>query len=184
MLRSWQNLTDTTSEERATAMDWVQRVTLSNPAYFYMNLLSVADVFSRHNDFDRQLLHWIMAQVVRAINDGLSQASTTLNAGVILAVGRIALHDIVLGDFEAGATIHRPAQARMLAMVGGIENVGLPSLVLKHVLWADRIMTERTGVSIDQIEPGAIRRSLLRPEQRQDEVVLASYGATKLASKC
>lgn len=183
MLASWQHLPDTTTEEHAEAMVWVQQVTLSNPAYFYMNILSVAEFFSKREQFDRKRLPWIIAQVVRSINEGLNHASTTLHAGVILAVGRIALHDIVLGNYEAGSTIHRPAQARMLAMVGGIENVGLPPLILKHVLWADRIMTQRTGVSIDQLESSAIRPSLLEPERQEDEVVLASYGATTPTSE-
>jgi len=47
MLDGWQHMKDTTPEERTAAIVWVQQVTLSNPAYFYMNILTVAALFAR-----------------------------------------------------------------------------------------------------------------------------------------
>lgn len=166
---------DTTPEERDAALQWVQRLTLTDPAYFYMNMLSVAGALSIKNLCERSFIPYLTAQVVRAINVSLSQGGAHPSMGCILAVGRIALREIVLGDYEAGTKVHRPAQARMLAMAGGVENLGLPSLVLKHILWSDRVMTERTGLEIDRLEPSAIRSSLLRPGEQEDQAMLASY---------
>lgn len=166
---------DTTSDERAEALTWVQRLTLTEPTYFYMNLLSVGNALSRIGQFDPAPLLWLRLQVVRSINEALSDPQRAAHVGVILTVGRIASHEILLGDAATGIAMHRPAQVKMIEMAGGLENLGLPSLVYKHVAWADRLMTERTGVSMEQLAPAAVRNGLPRGNAARDKQMLYTY---------
>lgn len=177
MMRGWVAL-DTTTAERTTALLWVQRMTMSNASYFYMNALSVTDDLVHRGILDRSLLYWLTAQVVASINAALQTPMGCREIGVILAVGRIAVREIVQGDRKVGETMHRPAQARMIAMAGGLNALGLPPLVHKHILWADRLMTAITGTSMAQLDPRAISSEQIVESAREhssDVKVLEVY---------
>lgn len=112
MLRGWRAL-DTTAEERTAALVWVQNLTMSNPCYFYMNMLSVSGDLASRGVLDTQMVAWHSSQVVKSINEALSSPEPGgIAIGTILAVGRIAFHEIMLGDMMAGNRFHRPAWAR------------------------------------------------------------------------
>ncbi|KAF2721343.1 hypothetical protein K431DRAFT_328605 [Polychaeton citri CBS 116435] len=151
MMRGWTRM-PTEAEERDAALVWVQRLTVSDPCYFYMNMLSVAFDLSSRNMLDRRIAEWLLAETVSSINRALCDAQQRLAVGTILTVGRIALHEITLGDREAGRCMHRPAQVRMLNMAGGLDALGLPPLVKKHVLWADRLMAMQTGIAMIPVD--------------------------------
>jgi hypothetical protein len=114
---------------------------MAEPAYFYVNMLSCASGLVEKGLLDRRLLVWLTARTVEAINTTLSNQATALRQGVILAVGRIAFREIIVGDRMVGQTMHRPAYARMMAMAGGLDALQLPALCRRHIQWAERILT-------------------------------------------
>ena len=153
MEQSWQHMDNTTPSERTSTLNFVQCLSMTEPAYFFMNLLSVADRLSDSNAIEPWKVVWLSGQVVKSINSALNDPVRMHSPGVILAVGRIALEEIVTGNREVGEKYHRPAQARLIAMAGGLDAVGLPSMVYKHVCWADRVMTRITDLSMRDLDP-------------------------------
>lgn len=152
MRRGWSSLRATDAEQDE-AMLWVKRVTMNDPTYFYMNMLSIMSDLVSRDQRDPRLLVWLTSQVVASINEALGNPLRSLAVGTILTVGRLALREIVVGDIKSGITFHRPAFARMLVMSGGVDILGLPPLVRSHLAWGDRMMTRKTGVKLSEIEP-------------------------------
>ncbi|KXL48365.1 MAG: hypothetical protein FE78DRAFT_304331, partial [Acidomyces sp. 'richmondensis'] len=151
IIRGWRAMA-TTKEERSAGLSWVQRLAMSDPAYFYVNLLSAADDLVQKGLMDARVQIWLTSLTVGAINSALSDSRTALTPGLILSVGRIAFREIVVGDRTAGEAIHRPAFAKMLTMVGGLDALRMPSMCYRHLLWADRILTAITGIAIADLE--------------------------------
>lgn len=174
MSNAWQVL-DATEQHRIEALPFVQRLTMSDPPYFYMNMLSCCTSLVEKGHMHPNVIPWLMTQTVRAINDALQDPQTMLSIGVILSVGRIALREVMRGNRHVGATIHRPAQARMLAMVGGLDSLAVPALVREHILWADRLMTRQTGISMTDINPDAIKQANDMTVNAKDDLVLQTY---------
>lgn len=176
MLDAWKEL-EATDKDRADALVWVQRVTFTEPCYFYMNMLSACSNLVDHGMMDPTVMPWLMAHVVRAINLALQDPERMLSTGVILAVGRIALREIVRGDRDVGVKVHRPAQVKMMAMAGGLDALALPLLVESHVQWAERIIRRRTGNSMLNLMADAAKRPPCKESTTQDEEVLRRYFA-------
>ena len=135
---------------------------LLEPAYLYINMLSAASSLAHMGHFDFTFMPWLRLQVVRSLNEALNDSQRAAHVGVILTAIRIAFHEIIIGDAATGTRVHRPASVKMIAIAGSLENLGLSSLVYKHVAWYDRLMTERTGVSMEQLSPNAVRKRLPR----------------------
>ncbi|KAK4498214.1 hypothetical protein PRZ48_010871 [Zasmidium cellare] len=152
MRRGWSALRATPAEQDE-AMLWVRRLTMKEPTYFLMNMLSLMGDLVSRGQKDPRLLVWLTSQCVGAINEALSDPAKSLAVGTMLTVGRLALREIVIGDMTSGITYHRPAFARMIVMAGGIDALKLPPLVRSHLAWGDRMMSRKTGISISQIEP-------------------------------
>ncbi|KXT02061.1 hypothetical protein AC578_6686 [Pseudocercospora eumusae] len=176
MLRGWSAL-DTTQAQRQEALPWVQRLTMSSSCYFYMNMLSVSSDLVSRGSLDQQMVPWHSSQVVKSINQALNDREKALAVGTILAVGRIALHEIMIGDISAGNQFHRPAWARMIVMAGGLDALNLPTLVRSHLGWANRLMTMKTGISIFDLEPTLKDEPTFQVNRRpsQDVAVLDQY---------
>ncbi|KXT18441.1 hypothetical protein AC579_8175 [Pseudocercospora musae] len=176
MLRGWSAL-DTTQAQRQEALPWVQRLTMSSPCYFYMNMLSVSSDLVSRGSLDHQMVPWHSSHVVKSINEALHDQEKALAVGTILAVGRIALHEIMIGDISAGNQFHRPAWARMIVMAGGLDALKLPSLVRSHLGWANRLMTMKAGISIFDLEPTLKNEPTFQVDRRasQDLAVLEQY---------
>lgn len=164
-----------TDNDREEALVWVQRLTLSNPSYFYMNMLSAATTLVAHGHLPAETIPWLMTQTVRAINDALSNPNTMLDIGVMLAVGRIAFRECMRGAYATGVTVHRPAQARMLAMAGGLEALAIPDLVREHILWAERLVVARTGVTLTDLQPGALQHPRTMAATHNDDRLFKAY---------
>jgi len=165
---------EATKEERHVGLAWVQRLAMSDPSYFYVNLLSVADDLVQKGLMDGRVQIWLTALTVGAINTALSIPNAALTPGLILAVGRIAFHEIVIGDRAAGEAIHRPAFARMVDMVGGLSALGMPSMCYRHLLWADRILAAITGTAIGDLE-GSGRKTRRVPTVQDDVKALDGF---------
>jgi hypothetical protein len=106
---------------------------------------------------------WLRGETVRTINEALADPSRAISTPLILAVGEIALHEHIYGDREAAHRLHRKAQhqsvdtfhlfwadlylitSRMIALRGGFSRLNLPHIVMRTMIWYDRLMAAEAG---------------------------------------
>lgn len=118
---------------------------LSEPALFYVRLLFATGDLLRLGTVKPELAYWLKAQAVQTINEALSDPKRATSDALILAVGRIALHEHFYGDSNAATTLHRPAQKRMIVLRGGFNALPIPELVKKLMRWGDTVMSQLSG---------------------------------------
>jgi len=118
---------------------------LAEPALFYVRLLFASGDMIKLGAMTPDVSLRLQAEAIKCINEALSDPNRAASDGLILAVGRIALHESMYGDRNASTLIHRPAQRRMINMRGGMEGLGFPLLVKRLMRWADRVMTMQSG---------------------------------------
>lgn len=142
--RGWPALKITNAE----GLHWEWFMTqhaLAEPALFYVRLLFASGDLIRLRVLSPEYSYWLQAQAITAINEALRDPRRGISDPLILAVGRIALHEALYGNKEAASTIHRPAQARMIQLRGGMRALPFPSLVKRLMRWADNVMGMRSG---------------------------------------
>lgn len=113
---------------------------LASPALFYVRLLFASGDLIRLGALPVSVSVWLQIQAITALNIALSHPVIATSDPVILAVGRIALHESMYGDRHAANAIHRPAQRRMIELRGGMKALEYPELVKRLMRWADRVM--------------------------------------------
>lgn len=113
---------------------------LADPALFTVRLLFASGDLIRLGVLPPETALWLRDQAVRSINEALDDPVRAISDPLILAVGRIALHESMYGDRSAASLIHRPAQQRMIMMRGGMGALEFPELVKRLMRWADRVM--------------------------------------------
>lgn len=118
---------------------------LSEPALFYVRLLFASGDLIRLNTLHRDVSLWLQAQAIKAINEALSDPKRATSDALILAVGRIAMHEAFYGDKQAANSYHRPAQRRMIQIRGGMKELPFPELVKRLMRWADTVMAKQSG---------------------------------------
>lgn len=118
---------------------------LAEPAFLYMRLLNTADDLGRLNAIEPAKIWWLRGEAIRQINEALQDPGRATSTGLILAVGRVALHESFYGDRELANRMHRPAQKRMIEMRGGLKALGLPGLSMRLMRWTDDIMSKYGG---------------------------------------
>jgi hypothetical protein len=114
---------------------------LAEPALFHVRLLFASGDLIRLKVLPPNTALWLRHQAVRSINEALSDPIRATSDGLILAVGRIALHESMYGDRTAANFIHRPAQHRMIMLRGGMQALDFPDLVKSLMRWSDRVMS-------------------------------------------
>jgi len=119
---------------------------LQEPALFYVRLLFATGDLVALGRLRPEVPLWLRARAVQAINRALDNPAQATSDALILAVGRIALHESMYGDRIASNAIHRPAQYRMIMMRGGMDALPFPDLVKRLMRWADRVMSMQGGV--------------------------------------
>ncbi|KAK6006276.1 hypothetical protein QM012_006686 [Aureobasidium pullulans] len=137
--RGWPTLGITREE----GLKWERFMTqhaLADPALFNVRLLFASGDLIRLNVLPPNTALWLRDQAVRSINEALDDPVRAISDALILAVGRIALHESMYGDRGAANLIHRPAQHRMIMMRGGMRALEFPELVKRLMRWADRVM--------------------------------------------
>lgn len=142
--RGWPALKITNAE----GLHWEWFMTqhaLAEPALFYVRLLFASGDLIRLRVLHREVSYWLQAQAITAINEALSDPERASSDALILAVGRIAMHEAFYGNKEAANTMHRPAQRRMIQMRGGMSKLPFPALVKRLMRWADNVMAMRSG---------------------------------------
>lgn len=118
---------------------------LSEPALFYVRLLFASGDMIRLKVLSPEVALWLQSQAIAAINEALSDPKRATSDAMILAVGRIALHESLYGDKAAATSYHRPAQRRMIQMRGGMKALPFPELIKRLMRWADTVMAKQTG---------------------------------------
>ncbi|KAM0713597.1 hypothetical protein Q7P37_010559 [Cladosporium fusiforme] len=120
---------------------------MEEPALFYVRLLFASGDLIRIGALKRECSYWLQSQAINAINEALRDPRRSVCDGLILAVGRIALHECMYGDRKAANTVHRPAQRRMIDMRGGMGGLDFPELVKRLMRWGDRVMSMQGNTS-------------------------------------
>lgn len=144
--RAWPVLNITS--DQGTRWEWfMTQHAMEEPALFYVRLLFASGDLIRIGSLNRECSFWLQSQAIKAINEALRDPKRSVGDGLILAVGRIALHECMYGDRNAANTVHRPAQRRMIDMRGGMANLGFPDLVKRLMRWADRVMSMQGNTS-------------------------------------
>ncbi|KAI7189034.1 hypothetical protein KC324_g6438 [Hortaea werneckii] len=116
---------------------------LSDPALFYVRLLFACGDMIRLGVLRRETSWWCQARAIQSINEALGDPRRATSDPLILAVGRIALHESMYGDKNAAHKMHRPAQAQMIRMRGGMKNLEMPELVKRLMRWSDTVMAKQ-----------------------------------------
>lgn len=138
--RAWPVLDIT--EAQGQRWEWfMTQHSMEEPALFYVRLLFASGDLIRLGALNREASFWLQSQAIKAINEALEDPKRAASDGLILAVGRIALHECMYGDRAASNAIHRPAQRRMIDIRGGMPKLGFPDLVKRLMRWADRVMS-------------------------------------------
>lgn len=114
---------------------------LEEPALFNVRLLFASGDLIRMKALSPGTALWLRDQAIRSINEALNDSVRAISDPLILAVGRIALHECMYGDRGAANFIHRPAQHKMIMMRGGMGALDFPELVKRLMRWADRVMS-------------------------------------------
>jgi hypothetical protein len=144
--RAWPVLNITS--EQGCRWEWfMTQHAMEEPALFYVRLLFASGDLIRIGVLNRECSYWLQSQAIKAINEALQDPKRSMGDGLILAVGRIALHECMYGDRNASNTIHRPAQRRMIDMRGGMTKLGFPDLVKRLMRWGDRVMSMQGSTS-------------------------------------
>jgi hypothetical protein len=144
--RAWPVLNITS--EQGCKWEWfMTQHAMAEPALFYVRLLFASGDLIRIGVLNRECSYWLQSQAIKAINEALQDPKRSMGDGLILAVGRIALHECMYGDRNASNTIHRPAQRRMIDMRGGMTKLGFPDLVKRLMRWGDRVMSMQGSTS-------------------------------------
>lgn len=142
--RGWPALKIT--DDEGLSWEWfMTQHALSEPALFYVRLLFASGDLIRLKVLKPEISYWLQAQAIQSINEALQDPKRAASDPLILAVGRIALHENLYGNKEAASRIHRPAQKRMIDMRGGMKALPFPELVKRLMRWSDKVMAMQSG---------------------------------------
>lgn len=132
---AWAKLKITPSEGAEWERFVIQNA-MEEPAFCYVRLLFGSGYLVRIGALRSDRYYHLQSKAIKAINDALSEEKRSISNGLILAVGRIALHECMYGDQNVADTIHRPAQRRMIDLRGGMKNLEFPHLVKRLMRWS------------------------------------------------
>ncbi|KAK4507755.1 hypothetical protein PRZ48_001490 [Zasmidium cellare] len=124
---------------------WSRRQELSEPALFYTALYLASGIPVAEGLFPLKAALWLRYKTVEAMKEALADPERAMSTPVILAVGRIALHEHIYGNRELAHKVHRPAQLRMVTMRGGLANMGLPMTTVQLIVWTDALLSAEAG---------------------------------------
>lgn len=149
--RGWPSLHITPSQG-AVWETFLTQTSISSPALFYVRLLFGSGDLVRMGILPPSTSLWLRSRAILAITDAISSSSSDnqecCSDALILATGRIAMHEHMYGSREA-CELHRGAQKRMIEMRGGLEEGlrGFPELVRRLIRWGDGVLAVglRTG---------------------------------------
>ncbi|KJX92127.1 hypothetical protein TI39_contig5912g00002 [Zymoseptoria brevis] len=137
--RGWPALKIT--KDQGIRWEWfMTQNALSEPALFYVRLLFGSGDMVRLGTMRPQYMYWLHAKAIAAMQEALQDPRRATSDAMILAVGRVALHEFMYGNKQASIRMHRPAQKHMIELRGGMRNLPFPDLVKRLMRWSDGIM--------------------------------------------
>ena len=95
---------------------WSRRQELAEPALFYTALFLASGIPVAEGLFPLKTALWLRQKAVQAIQEAIDDPQRALSVPVILAVGRIALHEHIYGNRAHAHNVHRPAQLRYVLL--------------------------------------------------------------------
>ncbi|KXJ94020.1 hypothetical protein Micbo1qcDRAFT_172882 [Microdochium bolleyi] len=189
--RAWPTL-KITNEQGLQWEHFMTQHAFAEPALYYVRLLFAIGDMIALDVAEPQLKLWLQARAIEAINEALVDPARATSDALILAIGRIALNESLYGDKVAAHTLHRPAQARMILMRGGMNALDFPPLVKRLMRWADKVMSMQGGTlrmipddaephytdatSVDVLEKWAPRQAMALRNKAQTTTVESSSG--------
>ncbi|EME49076.1 hypothetical protein DOTSEDRAFT_120218, partial [Dothistroma septosporum NZE10] len=126
---------------------WSRRQELQEPALYYTALYLASGIPVAEGLFPVQAALWLRLKTVEAMKEALDDPKRATSTPVILAVGRIALHEHIYGSRELAHNVHRPAQRRMINMRGGLANMNLPAMTVQLIVWTDSLLSAEAGTA-------------------------------------
>lgn len=118
---------------------------MAEPALFYTSLFLASGIPVAEGHFPLKAALWLRYKTVEAMKQAIADPKRSLSTPVILAVGRIALHEHIYGNRELAHNIHRPAQKRMIDMRGGLANLDIPDTTKQLIVWTDALLSAEAG---------------------------------------
>lgn len=124
------------------------------PALRYTRLLFGAAILCQHNVLRREVLDWLHGRAVSVIRNGLLNRKVERGEALIISVGSLAFYESMFGDARQAHSRHRPEQQRLIAMKGGLDELTMPQVVKRIMIWEDLVMARQSNsvplLSIDQ----------------------------------
>ncbi|CAK4032579.1 Hypothetical predicted protein [Lecanosticta acicola] len=124
---------------------WSRRQELQEPALFYSALFLASGIPVAEGLFPVEAALWLRYKTVEAMKEAVADPERSLSTPVILAVGRIALHEHIYGNRQLAHGVHRPVQKRMISLRGGLANMGLPNTTVQLIVWTDALLSAEAG---------------------------------------
>ncbi|KAK3113755.1 hypothetical protein LTR53_008620 [Teratosphaeriaceae sp. CCFEE 6253] len=124
---------------------WSRRFELTEPALYYTSLYLATGIPVVDGTLHVNKALWLRQRAIMALNDALADPKRATSNAIISAVGKIALHEHTYGDRAGASRVHRAAQQRMIALRGGIQQLGLPNVTIQLMVWYDAYMAAETN---------------------------------------
>lgn len=116
-------------------IDWHLRESMSEPAFFYMQLLNACTPLVVEGRIPQRTVVWLRYMLIRSLNEAMADSSRALNTAMVLTVGSIALHERLYGDMDVAINVHGRALNRMVALRGGSGALGIPRIGQELLQW-------------------------------------------------
>ena len=128
-------------KEGSSFISWNLQEAITEPAYFYMQLVNACPALLVQGRIDHAQVIWLRGRTVAALNEAIGDPVRSLSTAILLTVASIAVHERLYGDKAAAVQIHGQAFARMLAMKGGTRSLQIPRILLRILQSADLIVS-------------------------------------------
>ncbi|KAL1965495.1 hypothetical protein VTN77DRAFT_5751 [Rasamsonia byssochlamydoides] len=128
---------------------WFPLVISERALFLVILLLAASHYLSVHNgssDLKLDLLR-LRYEAVHAINEALGTEDHVLDDAVVGAVAKMASYEAMFGSRD-NYHLHMQGLARMTALRGGLESLGLDGLLRRIVIWIDRNAAFLIGSSL------------------------------------
>lgn len=121
-------------------ISWHMREAMSEPSFFYMQLLNACTPLAVQGRVAPELAMWVRGQLIASLNEAMGDSTRALSTANILTVASIALHERLYGDHGVAIEVHGRALSRLLAMRSGLGRLELPRICYRLLLWVEEML--------------------------------------------
>lgn len=122
-------------DEGRRYIDWHLRESITEPSFFYMQLLNACTPLVVEGRVTQQTVVWIRCMLIQTLNEAIADSTRALSTATILTVGSIALHERLYGDISVAVDVHGKALQRMIDLRGGSDSLGIPRIGRALLQW-------------------------------------------------